>query len=199
MKELTFGKYYLNNSKEKEELTWLVLEEKDNKALIITKDIIDFKVYDCNAKACYYKSWLRHWINTKFQDIVFTEEEKRKIIETIIDNSLDSTEDKENKNVCLNCKDKMFLLSLKEMNKYFKDDKKAKGSIYANDNGLAKYSINGYGQWWLRSPSPIGQTAKYVDEMGNIENKGVCFKKDECGNVLEGGAGVRPACWIKIN
>ena len=198
MKEITFGKYYLNNSEAKEALTWLVLEEKDGKALIITKQIIDFKVYDCNAKACYYKSWLRHWINTKFQDAVFTEEEKEKILETIIDNSLDSTEEKENKNVCLNCKDKLFLLSLKELNKYFNIERQAKGSIFANQNGLSKYSINGYGQWWLRSPSPEGQTTKYVDEYGNVKNKDVCFKRDECGNVLDGGAGVRVACWIKL-
>lgn len=66
---------------------WRVLDVKDNKAFIITEDIIELRPYDKSDKP---NTWefcsLRHYLNEMFYNS-FSEEEKQYIVETTIHNS----------------------------------------------------------------------------------------------------------------
>ena len=146
VKKIEFGPYY-----------WLILETQDDKALIITEDIIS----ECQYRSSYY-------LNGTFLER-FSDEERERMIETQItdyDNLWYETKRNSEENK------KVFLLSIKEADKYFgnsedyisKRRKKYGGieeeptkdytgkylsNIY-NSERIATYE-NKPKEWWLRS------------------------------------------------
>ena len=74
---ITFGSYYNKDDKTIEPLKWDILEEKDGKALIITHDIIDNKVFDINGSNNYENSLIRKWMNNDFYNVAFSDDEKK--------------------------------------------------------------------------------------------------------------------------
>lgn len=83
--------------------------------------------------------------------------------------------------------DRLFLLSVKEMNKYLSSNSKrrCKSTDYAVANGAK----GNYCSWWLRSPGAYQSYATEVFSTGEIYTKG--------GGVGAIGA-VRPAMWISL-
>lgn len=73
-----FGNYYKNSTATKEPIEWLVLERKGNRALLISKNIVDAIKFDDNS-VDYNDSYLRKYLNNDFYNNAFTEEEKKKI------------------------------------------------------------------------------------------------------------------------
>ncbi len=190
---LIFGSYYNKDDKTKEPLMWDILEEKDGKVLIVTHNIIDSKAFDTNNSNNYKKSSIRQWLNNDFYNNAFNELEKKILVSSIIDNSLESTGYDDNKYICENTDDKVFLLSIKEVDTYF-DDAFSKKSIvtpYAENKNLcmdANMDANRNGWWWVRSPgSDDSHSGHGVSWSGHIGD----------GDV-EHRSGVRPACWIKL-
>ncbi|MCR5041517.1 MAG: DUF6273 domain-containing protein, partial [Clostridia bacterium] len=87
-----------------------------------------------------------------------------------------------------NTTDKVFLLSISEVNKYFSSDsaRQCQGTLYCYSQGVKK-SGNGNCRWWLRS-SGVGQNhAANVNSSGGVYN-----------DVYNDGNGVRPAMWIDL-
>lgn len=186
--ELTFGSYYNINDQVKEPLIWEVLEIKDDKALIITKNVIEVLQYhNVKTDTCWANSTLRMWLNDTFISNAFLSDDKSRIVDTEVMNTNNPDYHTSSGN---NTKDKVFLLSIDEATKYFKDE----DSLYAAPSAYAKsknvYSYHGQATWWLRTLGHSKSNASYVSFDGEIISLGsnVAFKRN----------GVRPALWLKL-
>lgn len=96
-----------------------------------------------------------------------------------------------------NTTDKVFLLSITEVNKYFSSNeaRKCAPTDYAIAQGAYTSSSNSTGGkdnccWWLRSPGYDSRYAADVDIGGSVSNRG--------GNIDYSNVAVRPALWIDI-
>ncbi len=153
---IEFGNY-------KGHTTWRVLDIQGPEALIITEDIVDKHIFDTT-----YYGWesddcdIRIWLNTTFISEAFSDEERSKII---------------NKTG-----DEVFLLSVEEAYRYFKDDE---------DRCLSTGDNLG---WWLRSKGA------YVDHASIVDTSGLYPGNiDDEGGLVFCERGVRPAVWIKLD
>lgn len=177
----------------------------------------------------YKYSSIRGWLNGKyesgyalaetFKDIgflqtAFTKEEQNLIVETLVDNSEESTNPATNsstyngglnQNACVDTTDKIFLLSLQEASTLgygFADynvslneakdittsTRTRKYTYYARAMG-APLDDTGFCPWWLRSPSYSGETSmRYV-----INNGAGSYQPVDKTDV-----GVVPALYIKL-
>ena len=134
---ICFGSYEQDNntSNEKEEIEWQILEKQDNKILLISKYALDCQQYNTEQTDVTWETCtLRSWLNSTFINNAFTEAEQSMIADTKV------TADKN-----LNCStnpgndttDKIFLLSINEVNKYFTTDESRKcvPTAYAIEQG----------------------------------------------------------------
>ena len=98
--------------------TWQVLEIRDGKALLITRDIIDARAFDNDGKTnIWSESSLRKWLNGEFYS-GFNAEEKSRILSTNVvnnDNPWYGTDGGQD------TVDNVFLLSIEEVVGYFGD------------------------------------------------------------------------------
>ena len=87
--------------------------------------------------------------------------------------------------------DKVFLLSIKEAEKYFSTDsaRRCQGTAYCYAQGAYKVN-NGNCLWWLRSPGCSQDYAAYVLYDGDVYVFGYYVDID--------GSAVRPALWIDL-
>lgn len=87
--------------------------------------------------------------------------------------------------------DKIFLLSVDEVKKYFNDDKdrKCKATGYAKQQGVYTEDLDNC-FWWLRSPGCVQLFAACVYINGGIRDSGQ--------NVCYDHYAVRPALWINL-
>ncbi|MDR1565327.1 MAG: DUF6273 domain-containing protein [Oscillospiraceae bacterium] len=156
---------------------WLVLNIQDGEALIITKDIIERKVYDETLEATTWaECTLRTYLNGEFLAGNFSSEEQNKISKKELKNE---DNPKYITNGGKNTGDKIFLLSIKEVSIYFKSNKER----------IAKYQ-NKTSPWWLRSPGNHPYHAAYVVADGNVDVGGY--------NVLITSLGVRPVLYLNL-
>ena len=88
--------------------------------------------------------------------------------------------------------DKVFLLSIDEVNRYFASDETrlCQPTEYAVANGAWK-GDSGNCWWWLRSPGNAQSYAADVSTVGRVGGSG--------NYILNGGGTVRPALWIDLN
>ena len=104
-----FGKYYGYNDK-KTNLEWIVLDKKEDKALLLCKDVIDCKCFDdSKIETTYNNSSIRKWLNEDFYKETFSDFERMNIIE-INNTNVDLQGNKGEDTI-----DKVFLLSLDEV------------------------------------------------------------------------------------
>ena len=120
MDTVTFGSYPQSSTSANklEPIEWIILERdyKNNRALLLSKYILDNVSFNSEHKICKWKeSELRQWMNQTFYDKAFNDNEKNQIVE---DTHLsDYFFDDEQVDAVT---DKVFLLSETEVNKYFK-------------------------------------------------------------------------------
>ena len=199
-----FGQYPQSRLDEKslESIPWIVLERNDNKALLISKYILECKSYNENYVDVDWKnSTIRNWLNNEFYNIAFNDDEKQKIQESVVSNMIDGLIDEDNNTI-----DKVFLLSVDEAIKYFyknslQDENKkavAKPTEYSKRNlGAMRMMIEGlpkdfwfseYSLWWLRTEGEDKSSA------ANIRNNG--YLRVSGDRVHNFAVGVRPVIWI---
>ena len=206
-----------------EPIKWRVLETTNGSYKLLSEYLLDTQqfytstsnrtlngqtIYANNYEYSTIRAWLNgyngtsygveDYTNKGFIDIAFTEEEKAIIKTTLVDNSLESTGDKENQYVCNNTNDKIYLLSCKEATntiygfdsyKYANDSaREAKPTDYAAARFCDMYRGNGL--WWLRSPL-------YYDSYyaRRVNNGGYIFSYDSVDSICNG---VRAALEINL-
>ncbi|MDR0848866.1 MAG: DUF6273 domain-containing protein [Propionibacteriaceae bacterium] len=158
---------------------WVLLDVDQDcrRALFITRDIVRQKRYnkagggDITWEGCS----LRKWLNRAFFDSLPTQVKSR-VNEMTNQNPDDELNGTKGGN---STKDRVFLLSVDEAKRYFRDAK----SRVACFKGEA-------GCWWLRSPGSYQIRAAFVIASGYVDNLGA-YVGDE-------GGGVRPALWLDL-
>lgn len=137
---------------------WIVIEKIYNRLTIISKDIIEIKNYDdCSSKYDSDLSWdgsmIRKYLNCDFFNS-FSYEEKMCIVDTFNDEPKNPKIDTWCGNPTI---DKLYLLSINDINKYFSNPQEL----------IARYNGNETG-WWLRSPGKEEEYRSFVSNKGNI-------------------------------
>lgn len=187
-----FGSYEQDNNKSngKEDIEWLVLAKEGNKALVISKYALDCQRYNTsNTDVTWETCSLRKWLNGTFLSAAFNSEEQNSIISSTV------TADK-NPSYRIspgnNTTDKVFLLSITEVNKYFSSDsaRQCSATAYAKAQGAYTNTGNGYCWWWLRSPGRNSNDAADVLHDGSVYDFG--------SDVNDSDDAVRPALWINL-
>lgn len=196
-----------------EPIEWEVIKVEDEKALIVSRSLLDFAYFaegfskekgEDYKSNNYMNSHIRSWLNDCFYKVAFNDTEKECVEITEVDNGIESTGDKINPYVCDNTKDKMFLLSNKEVKVfYLKNSKRrAKCTSYVKEQRWYPKNKEAYKQenYWLRSPSVFENKQENGAE-AIYKNKVQCVNKD--GEFVNfdsntGNIAVRPACWIKL-
>ena len=138
---------------------------------------------------------MRNWLNNDFFSTAFSDDEKAMIPTVTVSADMNP---EYNTNPGIATKDKVFLLSIVEAEKYFTSDE-ARNCVpteYAISNGA--YTSDSYTKdgkatcwWWLRSP---GYSHIHA---ADVNSGGVVY---ENGNFVDGDdIAVRPAMWITID
>ena len=161
-----------------EPIEWWILSWDSESYFVVSKLVLDamhwnttgYEIENPSTKEKeivynnYEKSDIRLWLNDEFYNFAFNEEEKNKILTTVVDNSANSTLNEVNEYACNNTEDKIYLLSMKELSsnpfntdiRYYDENRLAKGTDYArtmNINGLIS-NDELYCEYWTRSPFP---------------------------------------------
>ena len=185
-----FGSYQQNGAV-KEAIEWQVLDVKDEKALLITKYALDCKKYHETTEDITWENCsLRKWLNGEFLNEVFSESEKAMIPTVMISADKNPLYDTNPGNVTC---DQLFLLSISEAKKYFKNDnaQMCKPTKFAISNGAYSDETHGNGRWWLRSPGKYPNNDAYIDSFGSVFSYGA--------NIESGLISVRPVLWVDLN
>ena len=189
-----FGKYEQDAKEDngEEPIEWKVLQADEEKALIISRYVLEGEAYNESKKGVVWKdSTLREWLNGEFLDIAFTEDEQSAICVSNVSNLADEGKPEWDPVDSEDTEDMVFLLSYAEAKEYFgsKNAKKAKGTKHAGNNGAKSWGITsvaiGESDWWLRSPGKVSHDACFIDVFGAAQTK-----------VVTENIGVRPAIWI---
>ena len=126
-----FGKYYQSSSKQKDAVEWIVLAQKEDSVLLLSKYILDAKPYNDELVDVTWETCsLRKWLNGDFLKEAFSESEIENILDSKIKNpsnwfplraNIGGFKSNNEKFVSggNNTIDKVFLLSWQEAIKYF--------------------------------------------------------------------------------
>ena len=127
-------------------------------------------------------SSLRRYLNKEFLESAFSEQERHSLVKALVradENPMCNTDPGND------TKDKVFLLSVVEAQKYFNVNHNRKCSYY-----LGRREQNPRSSWWwLRSPGFNDANAASVGEDGSFQYS---YVRDVRG-------GIRPAIWLKLN
>ena len=164
--------------------TWIVLDENESGYLLVTKNIVLYRKYNSKAhrpiilgnaiNVTWAISDIRNYLNEKFYYKYFSAIERNQIVAVKI-HTPDSIE--YSTKGCRDTVDKIFLLSLEEVELYFP----------SNAERMARY----HGltcSWWLRSPDICQNRARIVAYDGDAGGYGPFV------NEL---SGIRPALYLK--
>ncbi|MBR2571189.1 MAG: hypothetical protein IKE30_03565 [Clostridia bacterium] len=204
---IAFGRYPQTASgADSTPVKWIVLDIRDNKALLLSKYGLDTKRYNDQHKEVTWETCtLRKWLNGEFMNNAFSADEQAKIASTVLRNPGETLFKKADGN---DTDDRIFLLSYVEANLYFGvtgltaqnervNNLKPRASVTEYAAARGAYSYSDYetaegeaaGAWWLRSPGYEYYYAALVDCDGTLW---LNYDVDE--DVIS----VRPAMWVKL-
>ena len=167
-------------------IEWLVLAEKDNQMLLLSKDALaSLPWHNTHTAVTWDQSDLRAWLNGEFLETAFSKEEQAAILVSDLDNGDDYGYGTP---VGDNTQDKVFLLSVSEMQTYLPEPLRA---VTPTRQAVSQGAYtNGAGQcaWWLRSPGMTPTSPAYLASAGSIGSR--------AHEVNETIIGVRPAMWV---
>ena len=184
---IRFGSYY-----------WRVLDIQGDYVLIITEDIVRTRWYHSTFRPVTWEnSAIRQYLNNAFLN-GFNESDRRRIRETTVINNDSPLFGTSGGN---NTTDRIFLLSIEEVVRYFGDSGRLASLNRFQHEGIydeyntARIATNAAGpdSWWLRSPGFDEDFAATVAHNGEIFMFGirVFFSQDV-------GFGIRPALWLNL-
>lgn len=202
---VSFGSYEQDNdlSNGKEPIEWLVLDvqEDRDRVLLLSRQILDTRLFDDSEEVVFWdESSLRTWLNDSFLNEAFSEREREKVQLSDLETPPDATYDTE---WVPATEDRVFLLSIQEVEQYFRlawgstahfydNDTKAQPTAYALSKGLK--TKNQRAEWYLRSSGTYGITSLSIVH----ENGGISAVAD-LSPVKGKLRGVRPAVWVDLD
>ena len=186
----TEGDYFKTESSyfRYEPIKWRVLQSENEEAFLLSDVILDTQAYNTDFEyITWEESSLRAWLNGKFINRAFSDEEKEKINITEIVNQDNPDYGTEGGN---DTSDKIFLLSSAEV------DEKKDGKKYGFLNeGTRECMVSNFlqtgGGWWLRSPGRSSRGAARVDYDSKVDRYGSRVDRDNDG--------VRPALHLNLS
>lgn len=158
-------------------MDWLVLEEKDGKALLLLKEVLDPRPFnEARVETSWEACTLRLYLNGPFYESL-DEADRARVVETTLINGGNA---ESGVKAAGETTDHVFLLSVQEAKLYFPTDA---SRVAYNSRGTAAY-------WWLRSPGFEPILATTVGSNGAIAfvGSGVDYTT-RC---------VRPAVWVTL-
>ena len=176
---LEFGSYEQDNdtSNGQEPIEWIVFQKEEDKVLLLSKKCLDCRPYNKELKKVTWKGCtLRKWLNRKFLNTAFSENEKEYIIPSEVvygSSKRDAT-----------VKDQIFLLNKRQVGLY-KNENQAKATAYAVAKGAYVSETTGYSIWWVCSPSGY-----YTNSYGSMSSSSRPLNDETIG--------VRPAMWVSL-
>ena len=192
-----FGKYEQDNdeSNGQEDIEWQVLDIKDGKMLLVSRYALDCQPYNTELTDVTWETCtLRNWLNNTFYSGTFTEDERALIADSTVYAQANPQYNTDPGN---DTTDKVFLLSINEVEEYFSsnEERMCVPTAYAIANGA--YTSDTYEKggeatcwWWLRSPGIDQGYAAFVDYDGSVPYYGLTVNIDRDA--------VRPALWINL-
>ena len=192
----TLGRFEQDNDPDngREPIQWQVLAVEDGRALVLSKYGLDSRWYHYPKAAITWKDCnLRKWLNEDFLRTAFTPEEQNAILTVTTENEDNPDSQTEGGS---NTRDRVFLLSLGEAEKYFSsnESRQCRPTAYAETRELYVSTLAPFAgncSWWLRSPGKEQIYAAYVSSTGAAENDGAMAGSSNYA--------VRPALWISIS
>ena len=169
---LQIGQAYIMGSYRGYEITWRVLDVENNRALLISENVLEAKEFDKvenGAKNTWFNSALNTWLNGEFYNTAFSNSEKSRVIAG--QNS-----------------ERVFLLSVSEATRYSSSLISYPMSYLAGQVGTGE---KGSAWYWLRDGGIDRSRTCFVKSTGEISING-----ELCTNQR---GGVRPAVWIELN
>ncbi len=188
---VSLGLYEQDNdtSNGKEEIEWVILDRVGTEYLVISKKCLEVKEYSTEwLSVTWETSSLRTWLNTDFINSCFTADEQLAINSTLVSTPDNAEYGTKGGNETT---DKLFCLSVEEVNKYM-PDKESKIGIateYVKKNNTLVSFTHG-SSWWLRTPGIIQSVASIVNFDGTVSN----LSSDNIINTVT----VRPAMWVTL-
>ena len=198
---ISFGHYEQDNdfSNGDEAIEWIVLDLKDDQALLISRYGLDVQPFhteweDVTWEDCTLRSWLNH----DFLEGAFTPEERGTVLMTSVDNSQSQGSGEGDAVSENNTVDRVFLLSYAEAEKYLNSNqsRQCEATPYAASKATDHYAPHTYERsgnyrwWWLRTSS-LGIYS--VDLAGADGYLGYIDSVDSDSPL------VRPALWVDLN
>ena len=217
-----FGSYLQDEKSEKSPIEWIVLDNdiENNKILLFSRYILCLERYN-NIKedVTWETSSIREWLNEEFYNNAFNKTEQERILISRLYNNYDKGVLLSKTNGGNDTDDKVFLLSEKEIEKYFKKfNEERSGYIIGEGKDYAnKMSATRVTKIWLPFTKKVMEGAKpYIEswsfknddwdyylrtpgdnqkKVSSIDYEGHMYKKGwDC--TIE-RIGIRPAIWIK--
>ncbi len=194
--KVLFGQYFFEKDGEIKPIEWVVLSRRNNILFLTTTYAIDVLPYNQQWEDVVWEnSDLRKWLNGVFLLYAFSEEERNLILTTYLNNAPAIAS---NVIVSNDTEDKVFLLSIQEVQQYLKPFgvfvtptpyAKAKKPIMLDENC----------RWWLRTPGTYLRSASAVAANGIImgDDPQIASKKGE--GVDADNIAIRPAIQIDIS
>jgi len=232
---VTFGNYYAKyHSKESERgsepIEWIVLEydAETNRAKLLSRYCVDSHYFDRYDTSVFstsmngeYQGWdqseIRSWLNGKFMQTAFTQEEQDAIATTLVtteDNDLARTYAKDN-NYSSHylvkggepCEDKLFLLSVPEVLEMAGMSTIDQVNEHGNAKLVAELTPYALGKrtfgskddpvfWWLRSPGATNNMACYAGGPSGVFRVCEGYGSHYVGDNM---IGVRPVLWLDLD
>ena len=184
---IAFGRYIQKENGRPEPIEWQVLARENGRVLIISKYALDCVPYNTLYKNVTWETCsLRKWLNETFLNAAFSSVEQNSILSTKVTPDKNPPYSVSPGNYTT---DKVFLLSNKEVKKYFFIDiyRKCQGTPHCYAKGAFKH-LNAC-WWWLRSPGTSSARAADVGCEGTVV---------EGGDDVNRQIAVRPAMWINL-
>ena len=184
---VTLGSYAASADGTKSPVEWIVLENRNGYALLISKYAVDCLPYhDTWADMTWEKCSLRSWLNIDFLEKAFSPEERKSIVSSTVVNRDNSG----NPGGAVT-NDQVFILDISELEQYFDsdEDRRAGATDYAQSQGVFVDQKRDACWYWVRNPGDSPRYAVYVNCLGDILERGSLV----FGNTF----GVRPAIRVR--
>ena len=179
---LEFGTYEQDgfSGNDAEDIEWIILDKTADKILVVSKYALDCQRYHRQNESVTWETCsVRTWLNSTFYNAAFSADEKQRILTT--------------KDTETSVQDKIFLLSIDELEEYFSDksERICRATSYAIDQNAYVNPSTG-GSWWLlRTEGESSHHVMSVNSDGKIDYEG--------GKVASDRGTVRPVMWLDIS